>query len=72
MPTYRQDETYRECGACDEEIRKGEMMMDFFRQLGGPVTWVHEQCIKKAMEGWLMKKADKKRLEALERGRRPN
>jgi len=48
------------------------MMMDFFRQLGGPVTWVHEQCIKKAMEGWLMKKADKKRLEALERGRRPN
>ncbi len=62
MPTYRQTKVFRECGVCDREIEEGAMMMDFFRQLGGDVVWVHEACIKRAMESWLMKK--RQRLES--------
>jgi len=38
-------------------------MMDLFRQHGGEVTWVHEKCVRGAMETWLTKKRQQK-LEA--------
>lgn len=63
MPTYRQSKTFRECGVCDREILEGEMMMDFFRERGGDVVWVHEKCLKRAMENWLTKKAEKAAIE---------
>lgn len=48
------------------------MMMDFFRQLGGPVVWVHESCIKKAMESWLSKKIERIKQEKKAKEGKPN
>lgn len=59
--TYRQNEVARTCAICDKSIVKDEWIMDLYRSTANPgpaqkVEWIHENCARKAIEVFLMKR----------------
>jgi hypothetical protein len=56
VPTYQQNKTTRLCAICGKPIVEFAYMIDLFRSQGQTVEWVDLDCVRKAIETFLLKK----------------
>ena len=63
--TYQQNNVHRTCAICGKPIVEHAWMVDLFRDdLTKTVEWADLDCIRKAVETWLIKKRSKQDVAA--------